>query len=239
VSQDGPEDDQDGVQQRTVSASDSEPVRTAAPNSVFALGGAVASGDRAIEPDPPEQFVPASTSIPQPPQPEEEKPMPRNARRTRRKPIPMILQLLAGGELPKKDIGEKLELAASVLYKNLGKLKDDGLVALIGDNYRITKAGREALGSDATEAKPDRRRGAAGRRSSAHKRMRRAARAQASEVDTSQNEAKETAEATFRCAVMSDGCFFITKEGVSLELNAEEHAQMLHYLERMAEAASA
>jgi hypothetical protein len=36
---------------------------------------------------------------------------------------------------------------------------------------------------------------------------------------------------------MSDGCFFISKEGVTLELDADEHKQMLHYLERMAEPA--
>lgn len=40
---------------------------------------------------------------------------------------------------------------------------------------------------------------------------------------------------TFRCAVMSDGCFFITKGGKEIELTSEEHAQMLHYLERMAD----
>jgi hypothetical protein len=40
---------------------------------------------------------------------------------------------------------------------------------------------------------------------------------------------------SFRCAVYSDGAFFIAKGDQSIELDAKEHAWMLRYLERMAE----
>ena len=41
---------------------------------------------------------------------------------------------------------------------------------------------------------------------------------------------------TFRAAVYSDGAFTLSKAGQSIELTATEHAQLLRYLERMAEA---
>jgi hypothetical protein len=40
---------------------------------------------------------------------------------------------------------------------------------------------------------------------------------------------------TFRCAIFNDGSFFITKNGTEIELDAGEHKQLLHYLERLAE----
>lgn len=40
---------------------------------------------------------------------------------------------------------------------------------------------------------------------------------------------------SFRCAVFNDGGFHLSKNGQSVELDAAEHAQMLRYLERMAE----
>ena len=45
-------------------------------------------------------------------------------------------------------------------------------------------------------------------------------------------------EQSFRCAVYSDGGFSLTKAGQAIELTAVEHAQMLRYLERMAEQAA-
>lgn len=43
------------------------------------------------------------------------------------------------------------------------------------------------------------------------------------------------APTSFRCAVYSDGVFFLEKGGQRIELEADEHAWMLRYLERMAE----
>lgn len=40
---------------------------------------------------------------------------------------------------------------------------------------------------------------------------------------------------SFRCAVFSDGGFMVAKNGQQVELTRQEHAQMLRYLERMAE----
>jgi hypothetical protein len=45
-------------------------------------------------------------------------------------------------------------------------------------------------------------------------------------------------ERSFRCAVFNDGSFHLTKNGLSIELDAAEHGQMLRYLERMAEQAA-
>lgn len=42
---------------------------------------------------------------------------------------------------------------------------------------------------------------------------------------------------SFRCAVISDGGFWITKNGVEIELTLDEHRQMVRYQERMAEPA--
>jgi hypothetical protein len=79
-------------------------------------------------------------------------------------------------------------------------------------------AGEEA---GAAEEKPARR-----------TRTHRPRRAEVEQVDTSP--VVDEAESIFRCAVMSDGCFFVSKEGVTIELEPDEHKQMLHYLERMA-----
>jgi hypothetical protein len=44
---------------------------------------------------------------------------------------------------------------------------------------------------------------------------------------------------TFRCAVFNDGSFMLSKDGQQVELDPEENAQMLRYLERMAEETAA
>lgn len=227
------DDDSDGVEQRVVSATDAPPPATSAASSVFNWRGAGTAAAAAPEPDPDPQSPP-------PRQPQEEETMPRHkaARVMRRKPIPLILQLLAGGDLPRGDIGEQLQLAPSVLSRNLAKLKDDGLAVVVGDNFRITKAGRESLGTPEDEPAPARKARAAstGRGKKHARRGRKKVEQSAAELDTSPIASAKDEDA-FRCAVMSDGCFWITKEGTSIELAPAEHAQMLHYLERMAEAA--
>lgn len=42
-------------------------------------------------------------------------------------------------------------------------------------------------------------------------------------------------ERSFRCAVYSDGGFHLAKNGLQVDLTPAEHAEMLRYLERMAE----
>jgi hypothetical protein len=46
-------------------------------------------------------------------------------------------------------------------------------------------------------------------------------------------------EASFRCAVFSDGGFHLAKSGQQIDLSPQECRQMLNYLERLAESASA
>lgn len=93
--------------------------------------------------------------------------------------------------------------------------------------FRLTKAGREWLAPTESAAPPERKTRAAKTRGSAHQRR---ARKPSKKVDTSPTDD----EAAFRCAVISDGAFFISKDGVVIELDAGEHRQMLDYLERMA-----
>jgi hypothetical protein len=148
--------------------------------------------------------------------------------------------LLKNRHLSRDGIAEACgELSAAQISSALNNAKAHKRVELVEDEeagkvFRLTKAGAAWVTAATSEqpsheAKPQKR-GAAGRKS-AHRRAREP---KAQEVDTRPPTEEEPTEATFRCAVMSDGCFFISKGDVSLELTAEEHKQMLHYQERMA-----
>lgn len=225
-----PESPDDIVTQRTVSAAEAPPLRSAAASSVFNWG--------AVSATPEPTAAPAS-------QPQEEQPMATEHKnrtaRTRKSrngtPQLQVCSALLQNDLSREAIAEACSgLGSAQISSALNNAKAHGRIAWIEKDgvYRISKAGKEwvsaAGDTDQAEAKPV-------RRATAHKTAhRRRKPAQRSEVDTSPNEeAQDTADATFRCAVMSDGCFFVSKEGLILELTKEGHMQMLRYLERMAE----
>lgn len=225
-------DEDDTPVQRIVAATavDGSPLHTAAASSVFNWRGTGAAA--AQEPEP--------TSAPLPP-PEEEKPMATiKKKRAARKSsggspqLQICSALLQFGTMPREALaawGEEVGLAAAQISSALNNAKSLGRLIKGDDGYELTEDGRAWLAAAGVEPAPEK-----STRRSTRKTAHRRGRTKREKVDTHPAE-EETADATFRCAVMSDGCFFISKEGQILELTADEHRQMLHYLERMAEPA--
>lgn len=229
---------EDGVDQRTVSADAAPPLRIAAASSVFnwrGPGTAAATQEEPAADPPPEADLPPTTT------PEKEEPMAQKKRgaagATRSKrggPQMEICQLLATGDHAREAIASALpRLQAAQISSALNNSKSQGRIAWIEKEqvYRLTAAGKEwvgaaADGDDQAPATKTTKRSAG--RSKAHARQR------AAKEQPQEPEGSDTSPPAFRCGVMSDGCFFITKDGNAIELDAGEHAQMLAYLERMA-----
>lgn len=239
------------VTQRIVSAADASPLHTHAASSVFTswMKPGTVPPTATEEPHerhdtPPAASTPASQTTTTK---EQEEPMAQRngAARSRKSaggsPQLQICTALLQNDLERDAIPAAVPgLSAAQISSALHTAKSHKRVKVKDGAYTLTPAGRawvEAAGGGepAAPAKPERAAGT--KRSAAHRRHRRARRPEpsAGEVDTSPTDAA----ATFRCAVMSDGCFFITKDGTTIELEPEEHKQMLHYLERMAEAEAA
>jgi hypothetical protein len=227
----GPEhDEEDGVLQRTVSAADASPLRTPAGSSVFNWRGAGTAADAA----------PDTTAQTQS-QPEEEETMATGKKkRAPRKTSSGSPQLQICSALLQKRPGTRRHCAGAAGPDHGADLQRAEQrevarrVAWIEKDqvYRLTKTGKDWVAAATGTEEPAAPTASKPKRKGGHRRGRTAKR---KEVDTSP--ATDEADTTFRCAVMSDGCFFISKEGVTLELDADEHKQMLHYLERMAEPA--
>jgi hypothetical protein len=206
---------------------DGSPLHSAAASSVFNWRGAGNAAAAAPEP-------PAAS---QQPNPEEEETMATKFGG----PQVAVCKLLAEGDLDRDAIAAKLPaLTSAQVSSALNNSKTQGRIVWIDKDqvYRLTAAGKEWVAGMAdgktTSAKGHRRGGGAARKKAT--KARRAKRATvAKEVDTSPRDDAE--EATFRCGVMSDGAFFLSKGEVAIELDKEEHAEMLRYLERMAEEA--
>lgn len=234
------DDADDSVQQRHVSAADVPPPQTRGASSVFNWRGAGTAAATASDPEPPQETTPTTS------QPEQEtmattkkrNGAARARKSTRGSPQLVICQALLEEDLSREAIAEKCsDLTASQISSALQNAKKLGRIAWIekSQTFRLTATGKEWLAAAAGEAPPEEapetpKRGAGKR--GAHRRPRRA---KSEEVDTSPPAGG--GESTYRCAVMSDGCFFLTKDGVTIELEPDEHAGMLRYLERMAEAA--
>lgn len=137
------------------------------------------------------------------------------------------------GDMTREAIGVALTtLTSAQVSSALNNSKSKGRIVFIekAQAWRLTKEGKDWVGDVAAPAgdeAPKRKRAA---KKTAHRRGTKRA-APAREVDTSPADE----EPSFRCGVLSDGAFHISKDDTSIELDAEEHAQMLRYLERMAE----
>jgi len=144
-----------------------------------------------------------------------------------------VCTALTGGDLSREAIAQALDgLNSAQISSALNNAKSQGRVIWIEKDqvFRLTAAGREwvaAVTGGTTEETPKTTKRSAGR-SKAHARQR------AAKEQPQESEGSDTSPPAFRCGVMSDGCFFITKDGIGIELDAGEHAQMLAYLERMA-----
>jgi DNA-binding PadR family transcriptional regulator len=219
------QDQDDGPVQRTVNAEDASRLHTPAASTVFNWRGA----GQAPAP------APAPTAEPEQQHEEEKEPVAttpkKRAKRARNSsdgsPQLLICSGLLQNDLTREQVAEAFsELSTSQISSALNNAKSHGRIAWIEKDgvYRLTKTGKEWVQAAAGEESPPE----PTRRKAAHRR----GRAKRDEVDTSP--AVDEAESVFRCAVMSDGCFFVSKEGVTIELEPDEHKQMLHYLERMA-----
>jgi hypothetical protein len=241
----GPEDEGDGVIQRRVHAADASPLRSPVASSVFNWRGA-GSTTTTAEPDPDPEAAGAAS---QPPQEEEQ--MATNKKRDGRARKPngnpqqvVCCALRAAGHLSRAAIADACSaLTATQISQALNYLKKHERVEHVEDGeggkaFQLTEAGEAwlaaALGEQPAQATAKPKRGAAGR-SKAHARRPVRTKDAPAEPVASKQAGAPAVDPSFRCAVISDGGFWITKQGVELELTVDEHRHMVRYQERMAE----
>jgi hypothetical protein len=170
--------------------------------------------------------------------------------------------LMSQGDLSRDELTAGVSADAKQLYNALYQLKQAGHVVVIEKTgkFHLTATGKDwtsgganldnhrAAGSSPREVKRGRRQA---REKSAGLPKQEKARLGVVDLraDGSVKKPASTAialssqiqvieERSFRCAVFSDGGFHLAKDGQSIDLTAVEHAQMLRYLERMAEQAA-
>lgn len=242
--QDDVDDQDDGVQQRVVSAGAAAHPPTTAASSVFNWRGAGAAPAPALDSD-----SERSPESPPPPTTTEDETMvtkKKGAARARKSKQGNPQRLVCGallqhGELSREAIAEALtELTSAQISSALNNAKSHKRVAWAESKqtYSLTAAGKEWLGAadPAAAQEPAASKTRGGRKTTAHRRGRAAAKEANLDTSPPTNEVEEEVS-DFRCAVLSDGCFFISKDGAVIELTVKEHRQMLAYQERMAEAA--
>jgi hypothetical protein len=234
-----PDQDDDGAQQRTGSAEAIPGFKAPGASSVFnwrAAGHAPAEGPG----DAATNHTAADAA--QPPEKEEAMATGKKARRGRKASgaspqFKICAALLAHGNLDRDELLANLDsVTRAQLASALNNAKTHNRIRFEQDKFHLTKEGKDWVtgGANLDNQQPPARkpRKAAGK-SAAHRRSQRRAEPM-QDVDTSP---PPDAEPDFRCAVMSDGAFFISKDGNVIELDADEHRRMLAYLERMAEPA--
>lgn len=244
------QDSDDTPDQRVVSAADSSPLRTTAASSVFTSWMKPGTAPPAVEDEPAADDPPAPTTNPTTTGEDETMATRKKAgaKRTRKAnkggspQLQICSALLEHGHLSREQIAEACsDLNGAQISSALNNAKSHGRVEYVeydeaGKVFQLTKVGKAwiatAIGEQPPEEAAPKKRGAAGR-SKAHARRGRKVKEEATEPPAAEDEDTPS----FRCAVMSDGCFFIAKDGNTIELEPEEHKQMLHYLERMAETA--
>lgn len=135
--------------------------------------------------------------------------------------------LLAHGPMKKDALRSKVKINDDKSFSNACSQ------ARIGDRiekgndgtYRITAKGKEWVSGGANLMNQKR---------SAPAKVALAARTRQVKESSSSEQQRPGAPKTFRCAVFSDGGFFLAKGDQRIELEPAEHMQMLDYLERMA-----
>lgn len=139
--------------------------------------------------------------------------------------------LLQKGPMNRKDLGvfgEEVGLSSAQISSALNNAKSHKRVTCDADGvYGITELGTTWLQAETGEREPPRTTARASRKTA----RRRAAKRK--EVDTSPTEDEDDGP-TFLCSVISNGSFWLSKGDAEITLTKEEHAEMLHYLERMA-----
>ncbi len=223
----GDDADSDPVIQRTVPAADAPPVNTTAPNSPFnwrPAGSAAAPAPPAAEPTP--ERAPMASKKPKAPKARKAKPTQGAS------PQFQICSLLAAkGSMTREALATDVTCDerpfGNAMYnaRVAGRIEHNAKT----DQWQLTKAGREWLtgGANLDNVKAA---------SAPPQAQRKAPASKAARASVPAGQLVEVRVAsTFRCAVYSDGAFTLAKDGTQIDLTAAEHADMLRYLERMAE----
>ncbi|MFC5498160.1 hypothetical protein ACFPOE_11490 [Caenimonas terrae] len=185
-------------------------------------------------------------------QPPEENTMPKQPRAERKaRPtkaasprFQICALLMAKGPLTREQLLEDVSAERTAFYNAVFNAKKAEHITFHEKDgtYRITKAGKEwttgggNLDNQQADAAPkDTPRAKPGRTVRKPSAASTAQLAPAARTDLAIRTFEPVVERSFRCAVFSDGGFHLTKNGVSIDLTAAEHAEMLRYQERMAE----
>lgn len=164
----------------------------------------------------------------------EEKPMATRKRKTAARErassngspqLALCQALLQHGDLGRDELSEQLpDITDRQFASALNNAKSKGRIVWLekGQVFHLTKAGNEWASSAGTagEESPAPQRKPRAKKTGTTHRRRKATRTKPQaeeEVDTSPT------DPSFRCAVMSDGAFFISKGDAVIELDADEH----------------
>lgn len=160
----------------------------------------------------------------------------------------ICLVLIGKGPLTREQLAAESGLEGASLSNAIFNAKATGRIAFVekSSTFRITKEGRawcegKASSDDAPPPKATKRAAKKARAPRAPKRnvetapAMTAAPAPRGRFGSTELSTAVVLQPSFKCAVFSDGGFFLAKGEARIELDAQEHAQMLRYLERMAE----
>lgn len=162
--------------------------------------------------------------------------------------------LMAKGDLTRDELLADVSADRTAFNNAIFNAKAAGRIVFLEKEgkYRITATGRAWTSGGANldnqrasppPTKPTRRKGAAKAKAPKAKRQAKtpapgtapAPAAGAAVATTGPHAFQVVQERSFRCAVISDGGFFLAKNGQQIDLTPTEHAEMLRYLDRMAD----
>lgn len=143
--------------------------------------------------------------------------------------------LMAKGDLTRDEILADVSADKNAVYQAFFAAKKAEHITFIekSDKWRITPAGKDWTSGGANL---DNQRAPAAKPAAPPKSQRKAKRVAVGDIVVRDKAATPPSmPRSFRCAVYSDGGFMLAKGDARIELDADEHAGMLRYLERMAE----
>lgn len=246
---DGARDDDPPVR-RIVDAATAPPVATGAPASVFQWWGAgvkpAAVEDAQLdEQEPPPTAAPAPTEEPSMP-----KPGPRKQRATKaQSPQFQICTALLAGDLTREELAAAVDAKGAQLHQATFGAKKVGRIVFLEktEKFHLTREGKDWVTGGANLAAQRAATAPAPAPTPQARRARRKAAAKRAKVRKALPAALPSpppppaaAVATppsggYRCAVDNGGRFTLEKGGVRIELDVDEHRDMLRYLDRMGE----
>lgn len=155
-----------------------------------------------------------------------------------------LCALLLDGDRTREELLADVSANRNAFNQAIFNAKASGRVEFLekSGKYHLTKVGREWVTGGATAAPAPARKAkprAAAKKVRAAKPHKVAAAAPTAQAPSStgvtvlDTSPQVLTPPSFRCAVISDGGFWLTKNGVEIELTLDEHRQMVRYQERM------